>query len=386
MDFKKSLNKLRDKTFQKVHTSNLVYNTCWEDPAIDRKLLNFDSESKIVMITSAGCNALDYLLDDPAIIHTIDMNPKQNALMELKLELFKNGDYGLLKSLFLKGRLKNAGIVYRQTLRDKLSKSAREFWDIKFEKYFDGKKSFYFRGTSGRFAWLFMKYINSSDKSKKLAQKLVNAQSLDEQKEIYKDLEKKIMSNFAKWVINRHITLALLGVPRAQRNLIVEKYPGGMAGFVGDKLKHMFTNLPMTENYFWRLYMTGEYSESCSPNYLKEENFETIKSRIDRIKPFNGTISEFLDINNNIYSHFILLDHQDWMAAHIPKALEEEWNLILKNSSIGSKILMRSAAENIDFIPQDILKKLKLSENGIKDLHKTDRVGTYGTVLMGEII
>jgi S-adenosylmethionine:diacylglycerol 3-amino-3-carboxypropyl transferase len=33
-----------------------------EDPAIDNEVLNIRSEDRLVMITSAGCNALDYLL------------------------------------------------------------------------------------------------------------------------------------------------------------------------------------------------------------------------------------------------------------------------------------------------------------------------------------
>ena len=32
------------------------------------------------MITSGGCNALDYLLDEPRRIYAVDMNPRQNAL------------------------------------------------------------------------------------------------------------------------------------------------------------------------------------------------------------------------------------------------------------------------------------------------------------------
>jgi S-adenosylmethionine-diacylgycerolhomoserine-N-methlytransferase len=49
--------------------------------------MELDRHSSVVMITSAGCNALDYLLDDPARIHAIDVNFRQNALLELKQTL-----------------------------------------------------------------------------------------------------------------------------------------------------------------------------------------------------------------------------------------------------------------------------------------------------------
>ena len=85
----KRTDQIRDWVFQRVHGNNLVYNTCWEDPRCDRELMEFNDESEIVMITSAGCNALDYLIDQPASVNCIDVNPRQNALLQLKLAFFK---------------------------------------------------------------------------------------------------------------------------------------------------------------------------------------------------------------------------------------------------------------------------------------------------------
>ena len=95
------INHLRDWIFKNVHGSNLVYNICWEDPRCDRQIMNIGEDSKIVMITSAGCNALDYLLDNPAEINCIDLNSRQNALMEFKKALFKHSDYKTLYNFFL---------------------------------------------------------------------------------------------------------------------------------------------------------------------------------------------------------------------------------------------------------------------------------------------
>jgi S-adenosylmethionine-diacylglycerol 3-amino-3-carboxypropyl transferase len=82
-----------DLLFKTIHSNTLIYNACWEDPRLDRELLALDSNSQIVMLTSAGCNALDYLLDSPAAIHTVDVNPRQNALLQLKLTLLRHGNF-----------------------------------------------------------------------------------------------------------------------------------------------------------------------------------------------------------------------------------------------------------------------------------------------------
>lgn len=41
-----------------MHLKNLVYNTCWEDPRLDREAMQLQPDDEVVMITSAGCNAL----------------------------------------------------------------------------------------------------------------------------------------------------------------------------------------------------------------------------------------------------------------------------------------------------------------------------------------
>lgn len=79
----------QDAIFRRVHGGNLVYNTCWEDPRLDRAMMRLGASSRVVMITSAGCNALDYLLDGPAQIQAVDMNPRQNALLELKKAMIR---------------------------------------------------------------------------------------------------------------------------------------------------------------------------------------------------------------------------------------------------------------------------------------------------------
>ena len=77
--------RLSNACFQWVHGRNLVYNTCWEDPRIDREALELGPDHAVLVITSAGCNALDYALQEPRVVHCVDVNPRQNALLQLKL-------------------------------------------------------------------------------------------------------------------------------------------------------------------------------------------------------------------------------------------------------------------------------------------------------------
>src|SRR5690606_10153057 len=103
--------------FSLVHKNNLIYNTCWEDPRIDREAMNLKSDDEVLMITSAGCNALDYVLDEPRHIYCVDVNSKQNALLSLKIAGIKSLEYDDFFSMFGEGRLKNFEKIYIQKLR-----------------------------------------------------------------------------------------------------------------------------------------------------------------------------------------------------------------------------------------------------------------------------
>ncbi len=94
---------LQQKVFAIIHENRLIYNTCWEDPRIDRELLGLSQESTVLAITSAGCNVLDYLLDGPAAIQAVEVNFRQNAILSLKMALFEAGDHQTLFSLFGRG-------------------------------------------------------------------------------------------------------------------------------------------------------------------------------------------------------------------------------------------------------------------------------------------
>ena len=81
------------RIFNMVHRNNLVYNTCWEDPRLDRVALELGPDDEVLVITSAGCNSLDYALCGPNHIYAVDMNPRQNALLDLKLAGVKHLEF-----------------------------------------------------------------------------------------------------------------------------------------------------------------------------------------------------------------------------------------------------------------------------------------------------
>lgn len=372
--------------FNLIHGNRLIYNACWEDPRIDRQLLDLNSESKVVVITSAGCNTLDYLLDSPQEIHAVDVNYRQNALLELKLAMFARRNFDELFAMFGRGSCENYQEIY-QSLRDLLSPTARNFWDQK-NNYFSSRglrKSFYWRGAAGDFAWLMRRVLIGNGQRSGTMNSLLNTGNLEKQKEYYALLEEKIFSQPVSWLIRQPFCMAMVGVPKAQIRLLDQTHPRRLSGFVQDKLRQVMTELPIQDNYFWRVYLTGTYTPECCPNYLKEDNFHHIKANINRVKIHTCLLTEFLKQHPGRYTHFILLDHQDWLAWHQPETLAEEWETIFQNSNAGTKILLRSAGIDLDFLPASVKSRLQFFPEKTSPLHHLDRVGTYGSLHLAEV-
>lgn len=377
---------IQNRFFDSIVNNHLVYNTCWEDPRIDRKLLNLDSDSRIVMLTSAGCNALDYLLDDPAHVYAVDANPHQNALLEFKQALFAIDDYDALFQFFGRGRHSSPNIFYQKHIKPFLSEEANQFWS-KHISYFNRtstQPSFYFRGTSGKIAMMMYHHIKRKGLYGK-ALNLLDASSLQEQAYYFEEIHPELWNGFSRWLLRRNSTMALLGVPETQRNLIDEENEGGLFQFIKDSMERVFTKIPTRDNYFWRVYITGSYTSTCCPNYLKRKNYSVIQNRAARITTHTCTLSDFLRKNPGSYTHFVLLDHQDWMANTDPKALKKEWKLIFKNSAPDAKVLFRSACQNVEFLPDFVHKKVTFHPDRTQKLHAEDRVGTYGSTHLGII-
>lgn len=381
---------LSGRVFKIVHGNNLVYNTCWEDPRLDRVALKLGPDDNVLVITSAGCNTLDYALTEPNHVFAVDMNPRQNSLLELKLAGIRNLEYETFFEMFGHGHLKNVRTIYKDRLRGSLSPWAQTYWD-KWIKFFDDpRKSFYYRGTSGAFARFIKVYVDRIIKVRPHIDAMLDAKSLEEQREIYnRHVRERLWSRVIRFAMNRDATLSMLGVPKAQRRQIDMQYEGGIVTFVRDCVDTVFGRLPLSDNYFWRVYMTGSYTRECCPEYLKPDNFQRLKNGLaDRISVHTNSVQGFLEQHDGTISRFVLLDHMDWLSDKFFPLLESEWQAIVDRAAPGTRIIWRSGGLRTDYLSEvtvqidgrsrELPELLHYHRDLADELHQQDRVHTYG--------
>jgi S-adenosylmethionine-diacylglycerol 3-amino-3-carboxypropyl transferase len=385
------------RIFTTVHGNNLVYNTCWEDPRLDRVALDFGPDDNVLVITSAGCNSLDYALAGPNHVYAVDMNPRQNALLDLKMSAIRHLEFEDFFKMFGEGRLPGAKYVYEQKLRASLPAWSKSFWDKKIKWFDNRRKTFYYRGTSGTIARLIRTYIDNVIRVRPHLDSLLNAESLEEQKEIYEThLKKKFWSGLMKFTMNRDTTMSMLGVPKAQRRQIETQYQGGLVKFIQDCMDSVFAELPLKDNYFWRVYINGSYSRDCCPEYLKADNFAKLKGGlVDNVSTHTDSVQGFLEKHDGQISRYILLDHMDWLSDQFFPLLESEWQAIIDRAAPDARLIWRSGGLRTDYIEevqvnrngeiQKISPLLSYDRALASELHKKDRVHTYGSFYIAEL-
>ncbi|MEM8681160.1 MAG: BtaA family protein [Planctomycetota bacterium] len=388
---------ISQRIFKFVHGRNLVYNTCWEDPRLDRQAMNLGSDDRVMVITSAGCNALDYALDGPAHVYAVDMNPRQNALLELKMAAIRHLDFADFQQMFGNGYHPSARSLYEQGLRPALGTWSQGYWDRFIRFFTNRKRPFYFRGTSGAFARMINFYIDKVINVRPIVNRMLDAKDVEEQREIYHgELYDRFWTRTLRFTLRRDSTLSLVGVPRAQREQVEKFYTGGIARFIEDCLHAVFTELPVSDNYFWRVYMTGAYTPTCCPEYLKPENFERLRAGlVDRISVHTSSIEDFLQGNDVEISKFVLLDHMDWLSSHRYELLISEWEAILNRATPNARFLWRSGGMNTDFVHQANIQSadgrrqlgelLRYDHELANELHQRDRVHTYGSFYIADL-
>ena len=200
------------RLFELIHRHNLVYNTCWEDPRLDRVALDLGPDDTLLVVTSAGCNALDYALMGPRHIHAVDLNPRQNALLELKLAGIRHLDLERFFGMFGCGHLPEVREAYRDVLRADLSPWSQRYWDRWIEFFANSQRSFSFRGTAGLFAQAVNVYVNRVIGGRTHIDAMLEAPTLERQREIWESrLRERFWSRAMRFAIDRHATLSMVG-------------------------------------------------------------------------------------------------------------------------------------------------------------------------------
>lgn len=369
-----------------------VYNQIWEDPRVDTQALRLDANSRVLTISSGGCNALTYLLEDPAAITAVDLNRHHIFLVNLKLAALKHlPTYESFFAFFGAGRGKNTGTDYLKHVAGNLDKETRGFWEsntflggvlygdrISFFRnagLYDHSRNGYFLRF---FHWLSRRLGCNVDE-------ILKAKTLEEQARLYgRDISPFFDSFLIRFIGKLPVTLFGLGIPPQQYDELKRDLSDDrtVIDIYRDRVRRLACDFPIQENYFaWQAFarIYDIQDRRAVPDYLKEENFEILQARADRLTTRVGSATD--EIRNNpkgTFNRFVFLDAQDWMDKD---AMTELWSSIAEKAEAGSRIIFRTAgaASPIeDSLPEELRNRFVYEKELSENLFKQDRSSIYG--------
>jgi S-adenosylmethionine-diacylglycerol 3-amino-3-carboxypropyl transferase len=85
--------------FYNVALDRIRYSLVWEDSTTLYAGLDIEPGDTVLVVTSAGCNALNALLKNPREVVAIDLNPVQKELLALKRHVILHHEHRVLRGL-----------------------------------------------------------------------------------------------------------------------------------------------------------------------------------------------------------------------------------------------------------------------------------------------
>ena len=362
-----------------------VYPQIWEDPELDIEAMALDETSRIMTISSGGCNILNYLSENPQQIDAVDLNQSHVAIAKLKFTALQHlPDYESFFRFFGEADNKENIENYDLYIKPHLDPAARKYWEGRDP--LAGRRINYFKKNIYRYG-LLGKFIGAYHSAAKIYGQdmaaLLKAETQEEQSKIFAEKISPLFDKkFVRFCCNNPVSLYGLGIPPAQFDYLSESSEGDMAALLQERLRHLACDFDIKDNYFaWQAFGRGYDRENrrAVPRYLKEENYEALKSRLDKCSVQLSSLHDYLGSKEDkSLDRYVLLDAQDWMNAEVLNAL---WSEITRTARPGARVIFRTAGFESPLekaLVPEIRSRWDYDPEQAKDFIKKDRSSIYG--------
>jgi S-adenosylmethionine-diacylglycerol 3-amino-3-carboxypropyl transferase len=373
----------------KLSFGGFVYNQIWEDPDVDVEALQLDADSRIMTISSGGCNVLNYLAHGVASIDAVDLNANHLHLLKLKIKgLTHFPIYDDFFAFF--GNTEDPENIrrYETHLRPNLDGIARRHWDGgEVRKRFRQERFRYFERGLWKHASVgtFLRLMHGVARRKGMQPaRLLDCTTLAQQETVFaKEISPFFEMHVVKGMAKLPFLLHGLGVPPRQYETFKnEAVAGSVLEEYRLRVKRLACQFPIQDNYFaWQAF-GGRYdtqNRRAIPAYLKAKNFPILRASVGRVNIHLTSMTGFLaTLTPGSLNRFVLLDAQDWMTSDQITAL---WRQISRVGQPGARIIFRSGASRSpveNALPPELKSKFTYHEALSMKLFQQDRSAIYG--------
>lgn len=392
---RKTVQSSKDATVEaSVDFSKIRYSQVWEDTRLLRQGLRLKPNSRVLSIASAGDNAFALLLDDAREVvaigkkvcrswneyttleqysrriilmppsHSTDFSPAQLALCGLKIAAYKTLEYHEFTQLLgfefdghdigAEGRV----TLYQDKVRPALTNEEyRAYWDENLDLI---RNKIIHIGRLEKFFGLFRKYVLPLAHYQSTTRTLLDSKDQAKQIKFFDSIWNTWIWRAGVRTFFGQMCLGHLGRdPKFFEHVRLD-----VGAFLLGKINNGVRNIPIWDNYYAEYVFTGQQSGNNGlPDYLVKENYEIIRSRIDRVKLVRADVLKYLESEESgHFDGYNLSDIFEWMSEDLFKtfltAIHKKgtkdaricyWNLFVpRERSEDLKHLIRSEVELAD--------------------------------------
>jgi len=313
-------------------SNKIYYSSVNEDSTSEYQALQIRPADRILCITGSGARPLDLLVKSPGEVVSIDCNPLQNFLLEIKLAALKHFEYDEFLAFLGITNRRNRIAVYRK-IRNSLSFDARQYWDrhqadIHYGIFYNGNWEKYFR--------LLSLYLRTT--RKRILSMLFSSSSLEEQKNIWDtQWENPFWRFFLRSVSVRTVWKYFLRDPGfymyVTDDFFVYRYLHG-------RLIQASRQILLKDSPFAVILFHGKLSESGAlPPHLQKQHYASLQSQIDRLTVKTDSLSSIA--NGGKTGKFDAFSLSDFSSYTSVQEYRECWGAIRRIASTGARICER---------------------------------------------
>lgn len=353
--------------------SRLSYSFGNEDWRTERQALQILPGNHVLCISASGDRSLNLLLDDCGSLTSIDANPIQNYLLNLKSSAMKSFDYDDYIG-FLGGIPNHNRESLFFSLLPALSQETRAFW-VQNKKMigkgvlYQGNIEKVLKGVSKVFSLVRPRKVK----------KIFEIESLEDQKKYLSTWDTYFFRKIFNVVLSPRICRLLAIDP----GLYVHADPSlGLGDYIYKRMMHSLNHTLAKDNLLFSLIFRGYIEPSAFPPYLSSEGYQIIRQRIDRLQTTTKDVIEHLEeVEDNTYDRYSLSDVASYLS-------REDFNNLIKNihrtAKPGARFCIRQFSSNQQ-IPKNFQAFFRRDKMLEKKLEEEDRCFVY-RFMVGEVI
>lgn len=300
------------------------YSQVWEDADLLVEALDIQENDVVLSIASAGDNAFALLAQNPGCVYAVDLSLTQIACCELRKAMYHELTHK--EHLIFGGVV--AGEMDRISVFRKLNlpPDVRDYWESRTTQI---EKGFMTQGKFERYFRLFRNSILPLVHTRRKIDALMTPKSADERAVFYD----KVWNN-RRWRMMFNVFFSRFVMGRLGRDKAFFKYvEGSVADRILARTKHAITESDPSRNPYLHFILYGAY-RSVLPYALREENYDKIRDKLDKIEFRQTSIEKFVAEFNGRLNAFNLSDIFEYMTQ---EGMDTLYGSMLQKAAAGAR-------------------------------------------------